>query len=176
MTPRVNGDSMIMNRLDSFHNPTATPRNIPSMNFNASPENRSLQILDRSSWLPSPRMSFAGNYKFQNTELSILDGSVVSRQVLETQEPEFISKLENSLIQIQSEAGRKTIIQKHHAVDEGDLESEISRAEAMAQIYQKGALRPEQDMEAEEVWEALMLWCSSHDSALDQHRIEELGK
>jgi len=57
--------------------------------------NRSM-ALDRSSWLPSPRQSF----RFQGGDMSVLDGSIMAKhQVLETQEPEFISKLENSLIQ-----------------------------------------------------------------------------
>jgi len=60
--------------------------------------NRSSAALDRSSWLPSPRQSF----RFQGADMSVLDGSTLAKhQVLETQEPEFISKLENSLIQVE---------------------------------------------------------------------------
>ena len=68
------------------------------------PDNNRSAALDRSSWLPSPRQSFrfGGNMSvLQGADMSVLDGSTLAKhQVLETQEPEFISKLENSLIQV----------------------------------------------------------------------------
>jgi hypothetical protein len=68
------------------------------------PDNNRSAALDRSSWLPSPRQSFrfGGNMSMlQGADMSVLDGSTLAKhQVLETQEPEFISKLENSLIQV----------------------------------------------------------------------------
>jgi len=76
-----------------------TPRH--SMRAGNSPPDNNRTALDRSSWLPSPRQS----YRFQGIDVSVLDGSVMAKhQVLETQEPEFISKLENSLIQVWSSA------------------------------------------------------------------------
>ena len=54
--------------------------------------------LDRSSWLPSPRQQ---SFRYQGVDMSVLDGSIMAKhQVLETQEPEFISKLETSLLQV----------------------------------------------------------------------------
>lgn len=80
------------------------------------PDNNRSAALDRSSWLPSPRQSFCfgGNMSvLQGTDMSVLDGSTLAKhQVLETQEPEFISKLENSLIQV-GPAGSRRHVQSH---------------------------------------------------------------
>ncbi len=75
-----------------------TPRHSILGGINQSPPDNYGGALDRSSWLPSPRQSF----RFQGLGAdSVLDGSVMAKhQVLETQEPDFISKLENSLIQV----------------------------------------------------------------------------
>lgn len=77
---------------------TLTPRLYVLGGINQSPpENRSM-ALDRSSWLPSPRQQ---SFRYQGVDMSVLDGSIMAKhQVLETQEPEFISKLESSLLQV----------------------------------------------------------------------------
>ena len=74
-----------------------TPRHSIHGANQSPPDNNRSMALDRSSWLPSPRQSF----RFQGGDMSVMDGSIMAKhQVLETQEPEFISKLENSLIQV----------------------------------------------------------------------------
>ena len=150
------------------------------------PEHNRSMALDRSSWLPSPRQSF----RFQGVDMSVLDASVNAKhQVLETQEPDFISKLESSLLQKRdSDSSVRNSVLPWLATDApanvlkvleegeselGDLEAEIQR------VQREGAARPAlpaaQDMEVEEVWEALMMWCGAHDDTLNQSQIEMLG-
>jgi len=55
----------------------------------------------------------------------------------------------------------------------GDLEAEIERVKAGASA--RPALPAAQDMDVEEVWEALMMWCGSYEDTLNQSQIEMLG-
>ena len=55
----------------------------------------------------------------------------------------------------------------------GDLEAEIERVQKEA--ASRPALPAAQDMEVEEVWQALMMWCGTHEDSLNQSQIEVLG-
>jgi hypothetical protein len=55
----------------------------------------------------------------------------------------------------------------------GDLEAEIERVQK--ESAPRPALPAAQDMEVEEVWEALMMWCGSYEDTLNQSQIEMLG-
>lgn len=55
----------------------------------------------------------------------------------------------------------------------GNLEAEIERARAGASA--RPALPAAQDMDVEEVWEALMMWCGAYEDSLNQSQIEMLG-
>jgi len=55
----------------------------------------------------------------------------------------------------------------------GDLEAEIERVQKEA--ASRPALPAAQDMEVEEVWEALMMWSGTYEDTLDQSQIEMLG-
>ncbi|KAJ1479719.1 hypothetical protein T484DRAFT_1902286, partial [Baffinella frigidus] len=104
LTPRMldlSQNAYPADRLDSSRSylpPPITPRS-GMYGFGAHPhgERGSPDRMERSSWLPSPRPSLGGSLKGAHYEAS-LDGSILSRQVLDTQQPEFISKLETSLM------------------------------------------------------------------------------
>jgi hypothetical protein len=106
LTPRYTDISQSVHyhdtsRLDSSRTylpPPITPRS-SAFGFTAQQNGNGVSPdhLERSSWLPSPRPSLGGSLKVPNYEPS-LDGSFVSKQVLETQQPEFLSRLETSLM------------------------------------------------------------------------------
>jgi hypothetical protein len=164
--------------MSMINSPLATPHgHYPGAN-NFSPQ------LDKSSWLPSPRASFIGAIK-PTAETSV-DNSITTKQVLGTQEPEFISQLEKSLVQhsrfsmsgmgMPPMAVRQTEMsvdkEALYAMVETDLEEDLRKAEEEATTAPRRVPEMSEDLEVEEVWEELMLWCAAYDEGMDFKQCE----
>lgn len=166
-----------------------------------SPDGRVEKLNQSTTWLPTPKASaqYAGGVGGGSAESpnkkggqgmweSSVDASMVSRQVLETQQPEFISLLERSIVLPPrypaasapvAEAGlgveREAAAVLQGKVEDGDLEADLRRAEAETR-HLSGEDVMKEDLEVEAVWEDLMLWCSSHGNTVDYDLNAELGR
>lgn len=166
-----------------------------------SPEGRIEKLNQSTTWLPTPKASVyaagvgggTGDSPTKKGGQGMWDASVdtsmVSRQVLETQQPEFISLLERSIVLppryptaaaaaageagVGAEGGASPVLEEEE--EEGDLEADLKRVEAKARLV-SGEDVMKEDVEVEAVWEDLMLWCSSHGNAVDYDLNAELGR
>lgn len=165
-----------------------------------SPDGRIDKLNQSTTWLPTPK-AMAGRGEGVSQESpkggrrdhgmweSSVDASMVSRQVLETQQPEFISLLERSIVlpprypSSAAAVGQQTGVgpvreeDEDEAEEEGSLEADLRRAEVAAPPGRLGVGEDLlEDLEVEEVWEELMLWCSSHGASVDIDAHAELGR
>lgn len=149
--------------MSMVHSPAAaTPKH---HNFNLSthghvlnaqsPDAYRLDRMERSTWLPSPT-SVEGKAN-ASADLTTAAGKVV----LGTQEPEFLSLLERSLVQ------RVEFSDSSAALGKDALAAHLKCAEAEPKAMDFRHTEMTDDLEVEEVWEDLMQWCVAHDESID---------